>query len=466
MEIPTTLSHLALVGLILTLTLGISPTLSRPPAQVAFTGARGAAEQWLLETYKETPIRFETNQGQIADGQVEFLSRGVGYTLLLMPTKAVLALHRSEGAAPGAGEGKQASSGAVLSIEFLGASPHSRVLGLEPLAGEVHYLVGNDPSRWRTNIPIYAQVKYEAIYPGIDLVFFGNQRQLEYDFVVAPGADPAVIRLAVQGPVAASGRSPLRIDDERNLILYTAGGDIIQHAPVVYQESNGLRRPVSGRYLLFHQAGSRPQPASRNPRPKAASSGLATYQVGFQIGDYDRAKPLVIDPVLSYATYLGGNRTERGYSLAVDSSGNAYVTGETLLGNFPTTPGAYDTSYNGGVSDVFVTKLNASGSELVYSTYLGGSNDEEGQAIAVDASGNVYVTGNTKSTDFPTTIGAYDGSYNGGYSDVFVARICALSCGTGGPFSVFLPLVHDGASSSPVVIVSEATKQSPFAPNK
>ena len=425
----STLSHIALVGAILALTLGVFPALSRPPAQVALTGTRGAIEGWLLETYEKTPIRFESNQGQIADSKVKFLSRGLGYTLLLMPAKAVLALHRPEAAAPRAGYARQAPSSALLTIEFLGASAHPRVVGRSPLPGKVNYLVGNDPSKWRTSIPLYAQVAYGAIYPGIDLVFHGNQQQLEYDFVVAPGADPTVIRLAVQGPAAASGRSPLWIDNEGNLVLHTSGGSLIQRAPVVYQEVDGLRQPIAGRYVLL-------QPPDNSPRARTARSGLATYQVGFRLGAYDRAKPLVIDPVLSYATYLGGNHPESGYAIAVDAAGNAYVTGETILGNFPTTPGAYDTAYNGGASDLFVTKVNPSGSELVFSTYLGGSGDEEGHGIAVDASGSVYLTGNTNSTNFPTTPSAYDTAYNSGAVDAFVTKLNAS--GTGLAYSTYL----------------------------
>jgi len=221
------------------------------------------------------------------------------------------------------------STGTVLRMHLVGANPNPQVVGLEELPGKSNYLLGNDSSKWRTNIPHYAKVKYERLYPGIDLIYYGNQRQLEYDFVVAPGADPKVIRLAFDGlpphpvPLVAqpswlrAGWKPApRIDDNGDLILQTAGGEICLHKPRIYQEINGIKQPIPGGYVLLS-----PQ-----------SSSLVT----FHVPAYDTSKPLIIDPVLSYSTYLGGGDIDLGYDIAVDSSGNVYVSGYTTSTNFPT----------------------------------------------------------------------------------------------------------------------------------
>ncbi|MBI2829078.1 MAG: SBBP repeat-containing protein, partial [Acidobacteria bacterium] len=243
----------------------------------------------------------------------------------------------------------------------------------------------------------YARVRYESVYPGVDLVYYGNQRQLEYDFVVAPGADPGAIKLAFEG-----ARSIER-DASGNLILRTAGGDLRMHKPVVYQEVGGVKRLIPGRYVV-----------------------ASKQQVGFHVAAYDRSKPLVIDPVLVYSTFLGGSGNDFGFRIAVDSAGNAYVTGGTDSTNFPGPGGIaapkLGSSAKGAGGDVFVTKLNPAGTALVYSTYLGGSGNDGGIGIAVDSAGNAYVTGTTNSADFPTTLGAFDVTFNG-VQDVFVTKL-------------------------------------------
>ena len=221
------------------------------------------------------------------------------------------------------------------------------------------------PSQWHTGIANYGQVAYQDVYPGVNLVYYGNQQQLEYDFVVAPGADPGSIRFNVQGA------DSLSLDDQGNLVLHTASGDVVEQAPVVYQEVGGTRQAVAGQFVL-----------------------LGSNDVGFQVGPYDAGLPLVIDPVLSYSTYLGGGTQNIGIGIAVDGSGNAYVTGWTNSTNFPTTAGRLSDQLRSG-DDVFVTKLNASGTALVYSTYLGGTGTDGGHGIAVDGSGNAYITGST-----------------------------------------------------------------------
>jgi hypothetical protein len=333
-------------------------------------------------------LSFEANRGQTA-AEVYFLSRGSGYALFLTPTETVLSLQQP---APAAGDAAAAPDSAVLRSRFVGANPQPQVVGLDRLAGTSNYLIGDDPSQWQTNIANYSRVEYENLYTGVDLVFYGNQRQLEYDYVVAPGADPAVIKLAVDGAES------MTLDGQGDLLLHTSGGNVLEHAPVVYQDSGGVRQPVSGQFVLEGDG-----------------------QVSFALGAYDHREPLVIDPVLSYSTYLGGSGYDIGYAIAVDNAGNAYVTGTTGSANFPTTTGALQATY-GGNDDVFVTKLNRTGTAVVYSTYLGGASYDYGYAIAVDNAGNAYVTGTTGSANFPTTTGALQATY-GGNEDVFVTKL-------------------------------------------
>ena len=340
--------------------------------------------------YGQLPLSFEANQGQ-TDTQVNFLSRGSGYTLFLTPSEAVLSL--------AAGDMND-----VVRMRIVGADPDAPSTGLKTQAGHTNYLIGDDPSQWHTEVANYGKVEYQNVYSGIDLVYYGNQRRLEYDFVVAPRADPNVIELAFDGV-----RS-MELGRGGNLILHTAGGDLVKDAPVVYQEIDGSRHTIAGRYLL--------------------DDG----QVRFEVGTYDHSLPLVIDPILSYSTYLGGKGIDHGYSIAVDATGNAYVTGDTNSINFPTKNPLQ--ASNGGYGDVFVSKLNATGTALVYSTYLGGSNTDVGKSIAVDSSGNAYVAGYSVSTNFPTTPGALQTLIAGGTWDGFVAKL--NDTGSGLVYSTYL----------------------------
>lgn len=339
-----------------------------------------APQEQVRGTYGRLPLSFEANQGQ-ADPEVKFLSRGKGYALFLTSTEAVLVLRRS------------ARAGAVLRIELVGANRRPRVRGLQELPGRSHYFVGNDPERWRTAVPTYARVEYRDVYPGVDLVYYGTQRRrLEYDFVVAPGADPRAITLGFRGVAR------VEIDAQGDLALHSAGGQVRFHKPVAYQNVGGVRKDVAAGYVL-----------------------KGKDWVGFQVAAYDRGHPLIVDPVVTYATYLGGSSTDEGFGIAVDGLGNAYVTGNTSSANFPTTAGAFD-----GGSEVFVAKLNAAGSALDYSTFLGGTADDAGRGIAVDGLGNAYVTGFTASTaDFPTTAGALQTTFGGGDMDAFVTKLDA-----------------------------------------
>jgi hypothetical protein len=351
----------------------------------------GADSAQVAAAYGELPLSFEANQGQ-TDAQVRFLSRGDGYSLFLTPSAAVLSL--SKPLDPGsAGQGRPASAqGTALFIQMVGANPAAQVVGEDSLPGTSNYFIGNDPSHWHTTIPTYSRVKYQGVYRGIDLVYYGNQRQLEYDFVVAPGGNPGAIHLAFQGA------DSLALDGAGNLVLHTPGGAVVEHAPVVYQGTAGAQQPVAGRYVLE-----------------------GAERVGFVVGAYDASRPLVIDPVLSYSTYVGGSNSDWANSIAVDLAGNAYITGYASSTNFPVTAGVFQTS-NHGYDNAFVTKLNGAGTALDYSTYLGGSAEDGGLGIAVDAAGNAYVTGGTNSSDFPTTAGAFQ-TRKPGDSSAFVTKL-------------------------------------------
>jgi len=355
----------------------------------------------LGESYGKLPLQFEANRGQ-THKDVHFLSRGPGYSLYLTAGEAVLVLTEPNADAKRTARTKVQTNPVALRMRLVGAASKPQVTGLDELPGKGNYFIGRDRSKWRTNVPTYAKVHYREVYPGIDLVYYGNQRQLEYDFVVAPGANPKKIVLGFRGA------DKLEIDAEGNLVLHTAGRDIHQHKPVIYQEIDGVRREIAGSYVR-----------------KGAN------RVGFEVAAYDTRQPLVIDPVvLSYSTFLGGSSNgptcgcghDQASAVAADSDGNAYVTGKTDSLDFPITSGAFRTVRSFG-KDVFVTKLNSIGSALVYSTYLGGNDFDAGNGIAVDTDGNAYVTGLTRSTNFPTTAGAFQPALGNGFG--FVTKLDA-----------------------------------------
>lgn len=289
-------------------------------------------------------------------------------------------------------------------MQLADANGHAEISGEDKLPGTANYFIGKDPAKWHANVPTYASVRYAGIYPGIDLLYYGNQRQLEYDFVVTPGANPKQIRLHF------AGAKQLRLSSDGNLVLATANGELAFRRPSIYQLVNGHRREIAGDFAR-----------------------LPHHTIGFHVGNYNRAKPLVIDPVLVYSTYLGGSLGDQANAIAVDSAGSAYVTGLTNSVDFPVTTGAFQTTNHAsssGGSNAFVTKLNSSGTALVYSTYLGGSGSPNGSdsasALAVDSSGNAYVTGRTYSTDFPVTSGAFQATNHAaasGLSNAFVTEL-------------------------------------------
>ncbi len=339
--------------------------------------------------YGKLPLAFEANQGQ-APSDVRFLSRGSGYSLFLTGEEAVLALrqpgssasHRLDRTKSGKfrNQTRSAEKLAVLRMRLDGSNPNSTVAGLNRTPTRINYFIGNDPQKWHTDIPAYERVRYQAVYPGIDLLFYGNQRRLEYDFSVAPGADAKAIVLDIEGA------NKFKIDARGNLLLTVAGGEVELQKPVIYQEFNGGRREIAGNYAITND-----------------------HEIRFSIPNYDSTRTLTIDPVLNYVTYLGGTGSDEAFGIALDASQDAYVAGVTTSTDFPqvnaepATPPA-DIATNG---TAFISELNPTGTQLLYSTYLGGTGEtntgDAALAIAVDGSGNIYVTGFTGSPDFPTT---------------------------------------------------------------
>ncbi len=338
-------------------------------------------------TLNALPLGFEANQGQ-SDPQVKYLARGDGYTLFLTQNDAVFAVD-SFSPADGAASSSRASSmhahapahgqekSAAIHMHFLGAKSRPELAAGTPLPGIINYYLGNDPEKWQQGVKQYSAVTYREVYPGVNLTFHGKQRQVEFDFIVSPGASSAPVR------VGFSGARKIATDASGNLVLSSTAGDVLLHKPVAYQDKNGQRQLVDVGF----------QPEGNN-------------EVAFALGAYDHSRELVIDPTLTYATYLGGNSEDEVFGIAVDGSNNVYVTGESKSKvNFP--PPFTGTPTGFGFY-VLVAKLDSQGA-LKYLTFAGGAkvsgstNNDSGLAIATDSAGEAYVTGHTESTNFPTT---------------------------------------------------------------
>lgn len=332
------------------------------------------------------PIFFEPNLGQTSS-EVRFIARGAGYGLFLTRDEAVLKLR-----------GKASAASPVVRMRLSGASPSPRVSGAQQLSGISNYLLGKDPARWRRGVPQYARVHYQDVYPGIDLVYYGTQGKLEFDFEVAPHADPSQIALTFAGPEQAS------LGTGGDLLVETLGANLKFHAPRIYQRIAGHEHAIRGKFLM-----------------------LAQNKVAFDIGPYDHNHPLIIDPVLSYSSFLGGAGSESAPFVAVDNALNLYVCGSTTSADFPlkgpvTSP--YDGSVLNGAQDVFISKFDANNT-LVYSTYLGGSGTDTAAGIASDPiTGNVTVAGTTDSSDFPT-LNAYQSAAKASGTHAFVTQLAA-----------------------------------------
>ncbi len=376
---------------------------TRATTQALTSGLKPANPRPIPAKALSVPLFFEPNQGQTAP-QVKFLARGSGYGLFLTADEAVLELEHSasdaEPSTPGSRPralGSEHRTSSVIRMRLAGANPSALVSGASPMPGRSNYFIGNDSSKWHHNVPQFGQVEYQAVYPGIDLVYYGDQGQLEYDFRVAPRADPSQIALSFAGASAH-----VDTDDSGDLILSTQHGDVRFRAPNIYQPAaggtGGTRTQVTG---SFRQ--------------------LADNKIGFAIGDYDHSRALVIDPTLSYSTYIGGSGTEGLVQVAVDSAGLIYVAGSTtstdfpLNTDYPNNPPLQSTLGGPGAQNIFIAVINptlqppgyTTYQQLVYATYLGGSGTDSLAGVAVDANFSIYVAGTTNSPNFPTTANAF-----------------------------------------------------------
>jgi hypothetical protein len=392
---------LSILFLLLSILLtAFSPVGHKPAGTPSPLKILPATKDRIWKTYSALPMSFEVNQGQ-AEGTVRFLARGRGYTVLLKPNEAALALlSPGQGAQfPQKGKNRPQLSTRVLSMRIEGANLAARATGLERLPGISNYFIGNDPRQWHTHIPTYKKVQFEQIRPGVNLVYYGNQGQLEYDFVLSPGVKPDSLRLSFQGSDGA-------INEQGDLVFTATEGKVLFHRPVAYQTSSsdpGRKHYLAASYVL----------KGRN-------------RIGFAVPHYDPHEPLVIDPYLYYSTYLGGNGGETGNAIALDTLNDAYVTGSTASTNFPTTSPSGTSIYQktyGGDTDAFVTMLRYDGEVLIYSTYLGGNSYDTGNGIALDSSNNAYIVGSTSSANFPVSSSTVFQATFGGDTDAFVAKL-------------------------------------------
>lgn len=380
----------------------IASGLGRPPVTIdaapadARTVLTGEARTRALARVAEAQLHFERNRGQ-ANPAFDAIATGAGYRVGLSAGGATLMLTDRTDGVP-----------AVLAFALRGANAAAPVEHLETLPGTMAYYRGSDASDWHAGISTHARVRYAGVYDGIDIVYYGNQRRLQYDFVVAPGADPGVIALGVDGAES------LTLGDDGQLVVRVGARTIEQARPFTYQEIGGVHREVPSRFLL------------------------AAGVVHFEVGDYDRSLPLVIDPVIAYSTWFGGSGEEGVLDIITTPDGGYVIYGfsEDAQGalQFPTTPGAVKPT-RGSDSDVFVAKFNGDGSQLIFSTLLGGSGNENTEAFSyvggldVGIDGKLHVTGTTRSADFPTTAGAHDADYNDddpgavGMADGFYVRL-------------------------------------------
>jgi hypothetical protein len=368
----------------------------------------------LQEAYGQLPLFFIENEGQV-DKRVKFYEKGSGHSTFFTKDGIYLSISsgpKNEATGSNSSPSIPHSRSAHLKLIPLGGNKDPEIVPEGVQKGRGNVFLGNDRAKWKTNIPTYRAAVYKEIYPGVDMKFYGNNRQLEYDIIVKPGADPSKIRLGYEGIKA------LTVTEKGDLEIGLKEGKLIQRKPQIYQEINGTRVKVDGKFKIKD---SKPSPASA---------------YGFEVAAYDKRYPLIIDPTLLYSTFVGALGWDTGYGIAVDGSGNAYLTGHTDSPSFPATPGAYDISCGtdelcNGDFDAFVVKLNPGGTGLLYATYIGGSATDAffGGRIAVDSSGNAYVTGHTNSPDFPTTPGAYDttcgsdGLCDGGNYDVYISKL-------------------------------------------
>jgi len=346
----------------------------------------------LAREYGTLPLGFHPNVGQ-TDRQVKFLAHGKNISVFLTGTKAVIQLRREDGQLISRdNQNRPTRRTTIIRTDLIGANSNSLSTGEGELPGKINYFIGNDPKRWRTGVASFGRVRFTNVYPGINLIYYGNQRQLEYDFVVLPGANPGVVRLAV------AGAEKISQDSNGNLVVHAGQTDLVQHAPIAYQNINGMRHRIRSRFAL------------------------KGTQVAFQLGKYDHRRTLIIDPVLSYSTYIGGSGVDIPEWSTLDKNRNLYIAGFTSSIDFPTSAGTFQGSHAGGTWDAFVAKLNSTGSALVYSTYIGGSGDDFATGISVTQNGGAVFCGITTSSNFPTK-SAVQNNFAGGPTDAFVTAL-------------------------------------------
>jgi hypothetical protein len=415
---------------------GLGPLLAPAPVPAALAGASPVAVSALPLGRPDAgapaagpgsqPFYFERNWGQ-AGPAFDYVAHGAGYNLGLRATEADIALpapaftdrmvnlrraqttNDTHGLLPDGrriGDARSPDApGPQIRMQFLGGNPVAPAQGLDPLVTRVNYFQGSDPSQWHTNVPTFGRVRYQNVYRGVDVAYYASQGQLEYDFTVAPGSDPGQIRLAF------SGADTVTLDAAGDLVLQAGDAQIVQRKPVLYQKINGARQEVAGQFVL---------------EPTTGTSGSSL--VRFDVGTYDRSRPLVIDPLahLAYSTYLGGPNDDYAFGVAADKYGSAYLVGSAFSGM----PQVNNALPYGGGGDAYVAKFSPDGSSLVYATYVGGQHEDDGDAIALDKVGGVYITGFTESGNFPTTPGAFqplngDGTCDGSddCADAFVTRL-------------------------------------------
>jgi hypothetical protein len=442
-------------------------------APVSEPGGPKMSEQEALDAYRKLPLSFIPNEGQ-TDKAVRYYAQGAGYGYFFTHEGAMLSFAEGKG-----------SGGHALALDFLGANPHATLEARQPLSGEVNYLQGDDPANWQQELPTHAELLYAGLWPGIDMAVRGEGGKLKYEFHLKPGASVDQVRLGYRG---AEG---LSLGSGGELLVQTPLGVLKDAAPVSYQLIGGKRVPVESRYTLLtgdeggygfavgaydsryplvidpgldystFLGGNDSSTVQGGGRGIAVDTSGRAYVTGaapsFDFpttpGAFDTTfnqtlvsgadafvtKLNASGTALDYSTFLGGESVDESNGIAVDTSGRAYVTGRTSSFNYPTTPGAFDTTFNvsRGTSDAFVTKLNAAGSALDYSTFLGGDDSEGGSGIAVDTSGSAYVTGSTSSGRYPTTPGAFDTTFNvSRASDGFVTKLDAA--GSALAYSTFL----------------------------
>ncbi|WP_341740029.1 SBBP repeat-containing protein, partial [Microcoleus sp. CAWBG640] len=361
-------------------------------------------------SYGQIPLSFIANAGQ-TDPNVKFQVKGAGHSIYFTPNEITFTAFQTP-----TEPGNAATTSAIVRSSLANSNPNPTISGLEKLPGVANFILGEDLSQWHTDIPTFNGVVYQNVYQGIDRVFKGTEGQLKSEFLVAPFADPSQIRMNY------SGVNNIRLRDDGALILETPLGELIDNAPIVYQDINGQRVNVPAAYNL-----------------------LENNQVNFSLGDFDRTQPLVIDPVLAYSTYLGGSGYDGANRMTVDSTGAAYIIG-TTVNNFTTTPAAFQTT-PGGQADFLVTKINPQGTALVYSTYIGGTGNEYGFGIAVDSQGNAYLTGQVD-PGYPITPGAFQPT-----APNYTAAVTKLNAaGNALVYSTFLGTSTSGALGNGIAV--------------